>query len=132
MLPRRARQSFNSAVSEPPAQLRSAPTLGIILPASRCQDSKTMSATDPRPRPDLAALRINRDAEEEHRTLPIGRIAGWIVALIVVAVIAWAGYTQFIVPRRAPVVETIVVKPTVNLTNSPLLAATGYLVANKP
>lgn len=90
-----------------------------------------MSATDPRPRPDLAALRINRDAEEEHRTLPIGRIVGWIVALIVLVVIVWAVYTQFIVPRRAPVVETIVVKPTVNLTNSPLLTATGYLVANK-
>jgi RND family efflux transporter MFP subunit len=90
-----------------------------------------MSATEPRQRPDLSALRIHRDAEREHRSLPIGAIVGWTVAVIVLAVIAWGVYTRVVIPRRAPVVETIIVKPTVNVTNPALLNATGYLVANK-
>jgi HlyD family secretion protein len=90
-----------------------------------------MSATEPRQRPDLSALRIKRDVEPEHRALPIGAIVGWAVAAIVLVVLAWVGYTRIVVPRRAPIVETIIVKPSVNITNPPLLTATGYLVANK-
>jgi HlyD family secretion protein len=90
-----------------------------------------MSATEPRQRPDLSALRIQRDAEPEHRSLPIGPIVGWTVAAVVLVVLAWLGYTKIVVPRSAPTVETIIVKPTVNVTNPPLLTATGYLVANK-
>jgi HlyD family secretion protein len=90
-----------------------------------------MSATEPRQRPDLSALRIKRDVEAEHRAFPIGAIVGWAVAAIVLVVLAWVGYTRIVVPRRAPIVETIIVKPSVNITNPPLLTATGYLVANK-
>jgi RND family efflux transporter MFP subunit len=56
---------------------------------------------------------------------------GWIVAIAVVLGAAIAIYKVWIVPRRAPVVETLVVKPTVNVTNPPLLTATGYLVADR-
>jgi RND family efflux transporter MFP subunit len=35
------------------------------------------------------------------------------------------------VPGRAPLVDTLIVKPTVNVTNPPLLTATGYLVADR-
>ncbi len=90
-----------------------------------------MSATDPRPRPDLAALRIHRDQEVEGRRVPIGAIAGWIIAIVVLLLAGWAVYTKLVVPRQAPVVETVVLKPAVNVANAPLLAATGYLVANK-
>ena len=91
-----------------------------------------MSTPEERPRADLAALRIQRDDDEDHhRRLPIGRIIGWIVALAVIGIAAFAGYQQFVVPRRAPVVETTAVKPTVNVANPPLMNATGYLVANR-
>src|SRR5947209_3607383 len=92
--------------------------------------SPHMSTPEPRTRPDLAALRIHRDDEEETR-LPIGRIVGWLVALAVIAALAWLGYTRLVVPRSAPAVESIVVKPSINVANAPLLSATGYLVANK-
>ena len=81
-------------------------------------------------RPDLTALRIHRDDEDEAR-FPLGKIAGWIVALAAVGAIAWAAYTRVVVPRRAPVVESVVVKPSINVANPALLSATGYLVANK-
>jgi RND family efflux transporter MFP subunit len=81
-------------------------------------------------RPDLTALRIHRDDEDEAR-FPLGRIAGWIVALAAVGAIAWAAYTRVVVPRRAPVVESAVVKPSINVANPALLSAAGYLVANK-
>lgn len=90
-----------------------------------------MTATDPRPRPDLAALRIDRDPEPQSRSLPIAKIAGWIFVLVLLAIGVYAVYEYVIVPRRAPVVETVVVKKTVNMANPPLLTATGYLVANK-
>src|SRR5438552_4858207 len=90
-----------------------------------------MSATDPPQRPDLSALRIQRDAEPELQSLPIGAIVAWAVAVIALIVLAWLGYVKIVAPRRAPMVETIIVKPTVNVTNPPLLSATGYLVANK-
>ena len=89
-----------------------------------------MSA-DPRPRPDLSALRIEREPEKEQSSLPIGRIAGWIVVLIALIAAGVFVYNQWIRPGRAPVVETLVVKPTVNVSNPPLLAATGYLVADR-
>lgn len=81
-------------------------------------------------RRDLSALRINRD-EESDRRFPVGRVVAWVVVLAILSVAAYAGYTRFVVPRRAPVVETVVLKPTVNVANPALLTATGYLVANK-
>lgn len=90
-----------------------------------------MSATDPRLRPDLAALRIHREDEPQARQFAIGKLFGWLVAVIIVAVGLGVLYVKVIVPGRAPVVETVVVKPSVNVANAPLLTATGYLVANK-
>jgi len=80
---------------------------------------------------DLAALRIDRAAEEETSRLPITRIVVWILVVAVAGVLAWIGYNDFVVPRRAPVVETIVVKPSVNIANAPMLTASGYLVASR-
>ena len=82
-------------------------------------------------RPDLTALRINREPEQEHRRPPIARIVGWFVALIVLMIAGTAIYRQWIAPSRATMVETLVVKPTVNVTNPALLSATGYLVADR-
>ncbi len=89
-----------------------------------------MSVTEDRPRPDLSALRIDRE-EHDARGVPLGTIAVWIFALAVVIGAAIAIYKVWIVPRRAPVVDTLVVKPSVNVTNPPLLTATGYLVADR-
>lgn len=89
-----------------------------------------MSVTEDRQRPDLSALRIHRE-EHDARGVSWGRIVGWIVALAVVIGAAIAIYKVWIVPGRAPVVDTMVVKPTVNVTNPPLLTATGYLVADR-
>jgi RND family efflux transporter MFP subunit len=89
-----------------------------------------MSVTEERPRPDLSALRIQRE-DEDAKSIAWGTIAGWFVALVVVLGAAYAVYALWIGPRRAPLVDTIVVKPTVNVTNPPLLTATGYLVADK-
>src|SRR5438093_12146026 len=82
-------------------------------------------------RPDLTALRINREPEQEHRRPPIARIVGWFLALIVLLVAGIVVYRQWIAPSRAAMVETLVLKPTVNVTNPALLSATGYLVADK-
>src|SRR5712692_9030488 len=119
MLPRRARQSFSSAVSEPPAPTKIGTDTwyhSSHQPVPGFQNDECY-----RPTPAAGSRRSAHQSRcrEEHRTLPIGRIAGWIVALIILAVIAWAVYTQFIVPRRAPVVETIVVMPFVMIRNSP-------------
>ena len=89
-----------------------------------------MSVTEDRPRPDLSALRIDRE-EHDARGVPLGTIAVWILAIGVVIAAAIAIYKVWIVPRRAPVVDTLVVKPMVNVTNPPLLTATGYLVADR-
>ena len=90
-----------------------------------------MSATDPHPRPDLSALRIEREPEHEQTSLPIGRILGWIVFIAVLISASVFVYNRWILPGRAPLVETLVVKPTVNIANAPLLSATGYLVADR-
>src|SRR5438093_610793 len=90
-----------------------------------------MSASEQRSRPDLTALRIEREPEGEQRTFPIGRIVGWLIALIVLVIGAIALYRTWIGPSRAPMVETVVVKPTVNISNPALLTATGYLVADR-
>ncbi|HEY8180734.1 MAG TPA: efflux RND transporter periplasmic adaptor subunit [Thermoanaerobaculia bacterium] len=82
-------------------------------------------------RPDLTALRIEREPEQEHRRLPIAKVIGWCVAVIVLAIAAVLVYRQWIAPSRAPLVETLIVKPTVNVTNPALLSATGYLVADR-
>ena len=89
-----------------------------------------MSVPEERPRPDLSALRIHRE-EDDARRVAWGTIAVWVVTLIIVIGAAFAIYTQWIGPRRAPLVDTIVVKATINVTNPPLLTATGYLVADK-
>lgn len=90
-----------------------------------------MSSPEPRTRPDLAALRIHREAEVEASRLPIARIAGWLIVLAILGALGYVINTRIVIPRRAPMVETVVVKPTINVTNPPLLTATGYLVANK-
>src|SRR3954447_14706529 len=90
----------------------------------------TMSVTDDRPRPDLSALRIHREDDDAQR-VSWGKILGWIIAIGIVIAAASALYKVWIVPRRAPVVDTLVVKPTINVTNPPLLTATGYLVADR-
>jgi len=83
-------------------------------------------------RADLSALRISRhDDEPSGRTGAIGRVIVWIVAIAVIGALGYAGYNRWIVPRRAPIVETAIVKPTVNITNPPLLTAAGYLVASR-
>jgi RND family efflux transporter MFP subunit len=89
-----------------------------------------MSVSDHRPKSDLSALRIDREAEPES-TLPIGRIAGWLVVLAIAAAVAYVVWNRLVVPSRAPIVETATVKATINVANPPLLTATGYLVANK-
>jgi HlyD family secretion protein len=89
-----------------------------------------MSVTEDRPRPDLSALRIHRE-DDDARRVSWGTIIGWIIALGIVIGAAIAIYKVWIVPRRAPVVDTLVVKPTINVTNPPLLTATGYLVADR-
>src|SRR6266511_104569 len=90
-----------------------------------------MSATDPHPRPDLSALRIEREPEREPHSRAIGRIVGWAIFLIALIAVGVVVYNQWILPRRAPVVETIVMKPTINISNPALLSATGYLVADR-
>jgi RND family efflux transporter MFP subunit len=89
-----------------------------------------MTVDEDRQRPDLSALRIHRE-EHDARGVSVGTIVGWIVAVAVVVGAAIAIYKVWIVPRRAPVVDTLVVKPSVNVTNPPLLTATGYLVADR-
>jgi RND family efflux transporter MFP subunit len=89
-----------------------------------------MTVDEDRQRPDLSALRIHRE-EHDARGVSVGTIVGWIVAIAIVAGAAIAIYKVWIVPRRAPVVDTLVVKPSVNVTNPPLLTATGYLVADR-
>src|SRR5207248_329277 len=69
--------------------------------------------------------------DEDESRFPLGKIAGWVIALAVIGAIGWVAYARFVVPRRAPVVESIVVKPSINVANPALLSATGYLVANK-
>jgi len=76
-------------------------------------------------RPDLSALRIDRADEKEHRS----SVIGWLIALPVVIAVAYVAWTRWIKP--APLVETIVAKPSVNVVNPPLLTATGYIVANR-
>ena len=90
-----------------------------------------MSATDPRPRPDLAALRIHREPDAESSGTSVIRYLTWAIVLIIFAAALYGVYTVWVVPRRAPLVETVVVKATVNVANPALLTATGYLVANK-
>jgi HlyD family secretion protein len=82
-------------------------------------------------RPDLSALRIEREPEREQRTFPMARIFGWFLVLVVLILASIGVYKTWIAPSRAPMVETMVVKPTVNITNAALLTATGYLVADR-
>lgn len=84
------------------------------------------------PRADLSALRIHREeSETTGGGAAIGRIVVWILALAIIAAIGYVVYQRWIVPSRAPMVETIIAKPTVNVANPPLLTASGYLVASR-
>lgn len=87
--------------------------------------------TPPRPKPDLSALRISRAAEPEESRFPLGKILGSLAAILVLAVVAFFVYQQWIQPRRLAVVELMTVKPTTNQTNTATLTASGYLVAEK-
>jgi len=90
-----------------------------------------MTSTSEEQRPDLASLRIHREKNDEPARLPIVAILVWSIAIIAIAVAGYFVYERVIVPRSAPVVETVVVKPAVNVANPPLLTATGYLVASR-
>jgi RND family efflux transporter MFP subunit len=109
----------------------------IIPHSSRLTGTPTSKdspmTTEERPRADLSALRIHRDEAEESTTgrPPLLRFLMLLVIATLIAAAAWAAYRALIVPRRAPVVETLVVKPVVNVANPALLTATGYLVASK-
>jgi len=77
-----------------------------------------MSA-DPHPRPDLSALRIEREPEKEQSSIPIGRILGWLFFFIALIAVGVFVYNRWILPGRASLVETLVLKPTVNINNPP-------------
>lgn len=89
-----------------------------------------MTSTDQRPRPDLSALRIDR-SNDDQPSAQVGKIIGWIVALAIFAGLGWVVVHRWVLPARAPLVETSIVKASINVANPPLLTATGYLVANK-
>src|SRR5437764_14286584 len=76
---------------------------------------------------DLSALRIDRGNETERR----GGSVAWVAGVVIVAVIATIAWIKWIAPARAPLVETVVAKPSLNIVNPPLLTATGYIVANR-
>jgi RND family efflux transporter MFP subunit len=81
-------------------------------------------------RPDLSALRIDRGDETE-RTLTPGRVIGALAAVAVAAALAVVAWQRWIAPARAPLVETMLAKPSINVANPALLTATGYIVANR-
>lgn len=89
-----------------------------------------MTTTEQRPRPDLSALRIDRSSDDQQGA-PVGRIIGWVVAIAILSGLAWLIWQRWVMPSRATLVETSVVKASINVANPPLLTATGYLVANK-
>jgi HlyD family secretion protein len=98
------------------------------------KDPSMSAQPEERPRADLAALRIDRGDDDEQYGSTGGAWIRYVVWTVLIAVLAFAGvyaYKTWIVPRRAPIVETAVVKATVNVANPPMLTATGYLVANK-
>ena len=75
---------------------------------------------------DLSALRIDRGDETERRS-----VLGWVTAAVIVIAVVIVAWFKWIVPARAPLVEIIIAKPSVNVVNPPLLTATGYIVANR-
>lgn len=89
-----------------------------------------MTAETDRSKPDLKALRIDRD-DDEHRRFPIARAATWIIVLAVLGVAGWFAYARFMAPRFYPEVEALTVRRSVQTTNLPTLSATGYLVADR-
>jgi RND family efflux transporter MFP subunit len=90
-----------------------------------------MTVAPERPRGDLSALRIHHDEEPKRSQTNWLKIVVWIVLLAALAVTALFVNSRFIAPSRAPMVDTVLVKPTVSVANPALLTATGYLVANK-
>ena len=78
-------------------------------------------------RPDLSALRIDRGDEDAPRR----PVIGWLIAIAIAVALAWIAWVRWVVPARAPLVETMVAKPAMNVSNPPLLTATGYIVANR-
>lgn len=92
-----------------------------------------MTIQDQQPRGDLSALRIERTEEDHNSTSGsrAGKFAGWAIAILVVAALAWAAYNYLILPRSLPVVEVAEVRATIQAANAPTLSATGYLVADR-
>ncbi|HVT44750.1 MAG TPA: efflux RND transporter periplasmic adaptor subunit [Thermoanaerobaculia bacterium] len=94
-----------------------------------------MSTPEESPRPDVSALRIHRDEEEEPvaRRRAVGPAAvALIVGISVLVIVGLLVYEQWIGPRRYPVVETMVVRSTASQGGGgTLLTATGYLVADR-
>src|SRR5688572_1234583 len=90
-----------------------------------------MSTPEQKPRGDLAALRIEREPEAVESTIQPGKLLGWAGILIALGVVGWLIYDRVVVPRRAPVVEIMTVKPTIHVVNQATLTASGYLVADK-
>lgn len=88
-----------------------------------------MSVEPNKPRPDLSALRIQRDEEPEESPVRKYLVGFAIIAVIVIA--GWSAYAWFIEPRRRPVVEIVTARPTVLQTSQTTLSATGYLVADR-
>jgi len=80
-------------------------------------------------RPDLSALRIQRDDEPEESNVKRNVIR--VVILLVLAAIGWFAYERFAAPRRWPVVETTTARSVVLQTAQTTLSATGYLVADR-
>ncbi len=89
-----------------------------------------MNSSEHNSRADLSTLRIDRDAEERQGNRGL-TVFAWVAAFALIGAIGWIAYDRLVVPRRAPIVETTVVKPIVNVANPPLLTASGYLVASR-
>lgn len=80
-------------------------------------------------RPDLSALRIQRDEEPEESSGKRNVIR--VLILMALAALGWFAYQRFAAPRRWPVVETTTARSVVLQTAQTTLSATGYLVADR-
>ena len=79
----------------------------------------------------LDNLRIERKAESTSDRASIGKILGWVAAVVVLGIALFVLYTQWIVPARLPEPELMTVKRMTNTANPALLTASGYLVADR-
>ena len=79
---------------------------------------------------ELAALRIEREPEQESRGV-VRRVVGWTVAVLLLAAGSFVVYSRWIAPSRLPQPELIVVRATTINVTLPTLTASGYLVAER-